>query len=125
MVVCERQAYDDFCKNHPKAGGLWMTHFPYIEKLDLIFGVDRANDTSYELPEDSIQNLEETVNLDNDYSDDDAPLQSPAKKIKKEKTPKSYFMKDMSSHLATIMKSMKATQEREIEVVEQKKNRDC
>ncbi|KAK1398190.1 hypothetical protein POM88_008053 [Heracleum sosnowskyi] len=69
------------------------------EMLDLIFGVDRANGTSSEFPEDSIQNLEETVNLDNDYS----------------------FMKDMSSHLATIVKSMNATQDREIKVVEQKK----
>ncbi|KAK1348685.1 hypothetical protein POM88_054932 [Heracleum sosnowskyi] len=71
-VICEM--------NYPKAGGLWMTHFPYIDKLDLIFGVDKTNDTTSELPEDSIQNLEETVNLDNDYSDDDAPLQPPVKK---------------------------------------------
>lgn len=110
------------------------------------------------MQEDSITNLEkETVNLNDDNSDDDSfdisrspslndtsSQPPPAKKMKKEKTPKSNekrrssqfidltsvdqmatgftgFMKDMSSHLATIANAMSTTQEREIEVVEQKK----
>ncbi|KAK1391808.1 hypothetical protein POM88_010864 [Heracleum sosnowskyi] len=144
MIQCEKQAFDDFVKNHPKAGGLWRTPFPYLEKLDNVFGVDRANGIASELPEDSINNLEEIVNLANDNSDDDGLPQPPAaKKIKKEKTPKSTekkkspqildltsnqmateftgFMKGMSSHLETIANAMSSTQNREIEVVEQKK----
>ncbi|KAL1823642.1 hypothetical protein ACET3Z_010420 [Daucus carota] len=89
MIQCEKQAYDDFCKNHPKAGGLWRTPFPYLDKLDIIFGLDRANGTASELPEDSINNLEDIVNLANDESDDESPPQPPvAKKIKKEKKEK-------------------------------------
>ncbi|KAK1381065.1 hypothetical protein POM88_027809 [Heracleum sosnowskyi] len=127
-----------------QAGGLWRTPFPYLEKLDHVFGVDRANGIASELPEDSINNLEEIVNLANDNSDDDGLPQPPAaKKIKKEKTPKSTekkkspqildltsnqmateftgFMKGMSSHLETIANAMSSTQNLEIEVVEQKK----
>ncbi|KAK9705671.1 hypothetical protein RND81_07G075100 [Saponaria officinalis] len=160
MIKCERQAYEDFCKTHPKAGGLWRTHFPYLEKLYEVFGLDRATGITSELPNDSINNHEqETMNLDNDSDDDDdtsiyqsyfsvaSDTQSqppPAKKMKKEKTQKGShkkrasqfvdltslddmttsftgFMKDMSSHLATIASAMSTTQEREIEVVEQKK----
>ncbi|XP_074270499.1 uncharacterized protein LOC141594283 [Silene latifolia] len=159
MIQCERQAYKDFCKTHPKAGGLWRTPFPYLEKLDEVFGLDRATGITSELPDDSINNLEqETVNLYNDSDDDDAFVYQshlsttsdtqfqppPAKKMRKEKTPKGShkkrasqsvdltslddmttsftgFMKDMSSHLATIAGAMSITQEREIEVVEQKK----
>ncbi|KAK9714721.1 hypothetical protein RND81_06G114600 [Saponaria officinalis] len=159
MIKCERQAYEDFCKTHPKAGGLWRTPFPYLEKLDEVFGLNRATGITSELPNDSINNLEqETVNLDNDSDDDDTSIYQshfsvasdtqsqppPAKKMKKEKTPKGShkkrasqfvdltslddmttsftgFMKDMSSHLATIADAMSTTQEREIEVVEQKK----
>ncbi|KAK9733832.1 hypothetical protein RND81_04G095500 [Saponaria officinalis] len=160
MIKCERQAYEDFCKTHPKAGGLWMTPFPYLDKLDEVFGVDRATGISSELSDDSINNLEnETIDLNNDNSDndnvyvyqsplsfptDDQPQPPPAKKMKKEKTPKGSekkraakfvdlttldqmttgftgFMKDMSSHLATIANAMSTTQEREMEVVEHKK----
>ncbi|KAL8114152.1 hypothetical protein AgCh_021137 [Apium graveolens] len=130
--------------NHPKAGGLWRTPFPYLDKLDHVFGIDRANGMASELPEDSIKNLEEIVNLDNDKSDDDSVPQPPnAKKIKKEKTPKFGekkkspqiiyltsnnmatefigFMKGMSSHLETIANAMSSTQNRETEVAPQKK----
>lgn len=71
-IQCERQAYDDFCKTHPKAGGLWKTPFPYLSKLDDIFGVERANGLAAELPEDSIHNLEkDVVHLDNDSDDEE------------------------------------------------------
>lgn len=145
MIQCEKQAYDDFCKNHPKAGGLWRTPFPYLDKLDIIFGIDRANGIASELPEDSINNLEDIVNLSNDNSDDDSLPQPPAaKKIKKEKTSKGTekkksaqiidltsnhmaseftgFMKGMSSHLSTIANAMSSIENRESEVVKQKKN---
>ncbi|XP_074366131.1 uncharacterized protein LOC141707061 [Apium graveolens] len=69
MIQCEKQAFDYFLKNHPKAGGLLRTPFPYLDKLDHVFGIDRANGMSSELPEDSIKNLEEIVNLDNDKSE--------------------------------------------------------
>ncbi|KAL2940293.1 HMG-CoA reductase inhibitor bumarsin [Bienertia sinuspersici] len=158
-IQCERQAYDDFCKTHPKAGGLWKTPFPYLSKLDDIFGVDRANGLASELPEDSIHNLEkEVVPLDNDSDNEDLsftrspasatdytqPQPPPAKRMKKEKTPKTNekkratrfenlssvdnmavgftgFMKDMNNHLATIASAMSTTQEREQEIVEQKR----
>lgn len=105
-----------------------------------------------ELPDDSVINLEkETIILDVCNSDDeninvtmDSQALPPAKKMKKEKTPKggekrraplvsdltsldqmttgfTGFMKNMSNHLATIAKAMSTTQERELEVVDQKK----
>ncbi|KAK9688648.1 hypothetical protein RND81_09G000800 [Saponaria officinalis] len=147
MIKCERQAYEDFCKTHPKAGGLWMTLFLYLDKLDEVFGVDRATGISSELPDDSITNLEnETIDLDNDNSDDDnvyvyqsplsfptddQPQPPPTKKMKKEKTPKGSEKKRSAKFAdlttldqmttATIANAMSTTQEREMEVVEHKK----
>uniref|UniRef100_A0A803NA85 DDE Tnp4 domain-containing protein n=1 Tax=Chenopodium quinoa TaxID=63459 RepID=A0A803NA85_CHEQI len=46
--------WGDQVPTHPKAGGLWKTPFPYLSKLDDIFGVDSANGLASELPEDSI-----------------------------------------------------------------------
>ncbi|KAL2894317.1 Acetyl-CoA decarbonylase/synthase complex subunit beta [Bienertia sinuspersici] len=66
-------------KNHPKAGGLWKTRFPYLDKLEKIFGVDRANGVTSKLLEDSIHNLEkETINLNNDNDDEEFVSCSPS-----------------------------------------------
>ncbi|KAL2927634.1 DNA-directed RNA polymerase subunit beta [Bienertia sinuspersici] len=79
MIKCERQAYEDFCKKHPKVGGLWKTPFPYLDKLDEIFGVDRANGITSELPEDSIHYLEkENINLNDDNDDEEFVSHSPS-----------------------------------------------
>ncbi|KAJ9547303.1 hypothetical protein OSB04_019846 [Centaurea solstitialis] len=39
---CEKQWYDDWCKTHKNASGLWNFKFPYLQKLDLVWGRDRA-----------------------------------------------------------------------------------
>uniref|UniRef100_A0A803LSU4 Uncharacterized protein n=1 Tax=Chenopodium quinoa TaxID=63459 RepID=A0A803LSU4_CHEQI len=130
-----------------------------INQLDDIFGVDRANGLATELPEDSIHNLEkDVVHLGNDSDNEELydtlspglatdytqPQAPPAKRMKKEKTPKTNekkratrfenlssidnmavgfpgYMKDMNNHLATIASAMSTTQEREQEIVEQKR----
>ncbi|KAK1361341.1 hypothetical protein POM88_045815 [Heracleum sosnowskyi] len=80
MVQCEKQSFADFVKNHPKAGGLRRTPFPCLDRLDHVFGDDRANGIASKLPDDSFKNLEEIVNLVNDNSDDDGLTQPPTAK---------------------------------------------
>lgn len=41
-IKCEKQWYDDWCKNHKNAIGLWNLKFPYLRKLDLVWGKDKA-----------------------------------------------------------------------------------
>nr|GEW88381.1 hypothetical protein [Tanacetum cinerariifolium] len=39
---CEKQWYDDWCKTYKNANGLWNFKFPYLYKLDTVWGKDRA-----------------------------------------------------------------------------------
>lgn len=129
-----------FLQNHPKAGELWRTPFPFLDKLAQLFGVDRTNEILSELPDDFIKNF---VNRANDNNDDNVPQPPAAKIIKKEKTPKGIekkkspqaldltsnhmaieftgFMKGMSNHLATIANAMSCTENRETDIATQKK----
>ncbi|XP_071727111.1 uncharacterized protein [Rutidosis leptorrhynchoides] len=41
-INCEKQWYEDWCKNHNNSAGLWNFRFPYLKKLDMVWGRDRA-----------------------------------------------------------------------------------
>ncbi|KAJ8420120.1 hypothetical protein Cgig2_033724 [Carnegiea gigantea] len=74
MIKCERQCYDDFCKNHKHAKGLWGVPFPFLDELGKIFGADRATGASYEDYVEAVDNLHndnETIDLDKDGEDEE------------------------------------------------------
>ncbi|KAL8499414.1 hypothetical protein ACS0TY_022403 [Phlomoides rotata] len=41
-INCEKQWFDDWCLNHKNVVGLWNFRFPYLHKLDMVWGRDRA-----------------------------------------------------------------------------------
>ncbi|GKB04319.1 hypothetical protein Tco_0832462 [Tanacetum coccineum] len=41
-INCQKQWYDDWCKTHKNATGLFNFKFPYLHKLDMVWGRDRA-----------------------------------------------------------------------------------
>lgn len=40
-INCRMQWYDEWCKTHNNAIGLWNLKFPYLRKLDLVWGINR------------------------------------------------------------------------------------
>nr|GEU67681.1 hypothetical protein [Tanacetum cinerariifolium] len=64
-VACEKQWYENYCKNHKEARGLWDVPFPYFNKLELVYGKDRATGKGAEGFEDAIHNLENEFNGEN------------------------------------------------------------
>ncbi|KAJ8431167.1 hypothetical protein Cgig2_019843 [Carnegiea gigantea] len=74
MIKCERQPYDDFCKNHKHAKGLWVVSFPFLDELGKIFGADRATGPSCEDYVETVDNLHndnEAIDLDKDGKDEE------------------------------------------------------
>lgn len=61
-VNCEKQWYDDWCKTHKNANGLWNFKFPYLRKLDMVWGRDRATGLK---AEDIAEACEDNNNNDN------------------------------------------------------------
>ncbi|XP_057528810.1 uncharacterized protein LOC130807564 [Amaranthus tricolor] len=103
MIVCERQSYEEFCKQHRNAQGLWNVPFPFYDQLSVIFGADRATGVQSETFVEAVDNQEkETIELDKGGSDEDdefddnefvnqskqsTPSEPSLKKAKKEKAP--------------------------------------
>ncbi|GKA18428.1 hypothetical protein Tco_0698343 [Tanacetum coccineum] len=63
-VACEKTVVDNYCKNHKEAKGLWDVPFPYFNKLELVYGKDRATGIEAEGFEDAIHNLENEFNAE-------------------------------------------------------------
>ncbi|XP_057529788.1 uncharacterized protein LOC130808327 [Amaranthus tricolor] len=103
MIVCERQSYEEFCKQHRNAQGLWNVPFPFYDQLSIIFGADRATGVQSETFVEAVDNQEkETIELDKGGSDEDdefddnesvnqskesTPSEPSSKKGEKEKAP--------------------------------------
>ncbi|XP_074321775.1 uncharacterized protein LOC141658956 [Silene latifolia] len=72
MIQCERQSYEDFCKQNKSAQGLWNVPFPHFDKLAIIYGPDRATGTNSETFVQAVDNQQnEAVDLSRDESDED------------------------------------------------------
>ncbi|GKF28183.1 hypothetical protein Tco_0094525, partial [Tanacetum coccineum] len=63
-IVCEREVYDSYCKNHKEAKGLWDVQFPYFNQLELVYGKDRATGATVEGYGDAIHNMETEQNVE-------------------------------------------------------------
>ncbi|KAG6524353.1 hypothetical protein ZIOFF_014261 [Zingiber officinale] len=47
-INCEKQWFDEWCLTHPNAVGLRDFKFPYLRKLDVVWGKDRATGLNVE-----------------------------------------------------------------------------
>jgi len=101
---------------------LWQVSFPYLDKLDIIFGADRANGIVSETFEDVVDGQEkELVDHENDETSGDHemeetesvnqssqpfPCEPNTKKAKREKTPKAKGKKKMVVDLTSSVSNM-------------------
>ncbi|XP_071708971.1 uncharacterized protein [Rutidosis leptorrhynchoides] len=73
-INCEKQWYEDWCKNHKNSAGLWNFRFPYLKKLDMVWGRDRATGLRAEdvsqAGEDAHDNNDEFVCYSSDSEDE-------------------------------------------------------
>lgn len=58
MIQCEKQRYDEYCRDHPRAKGLYGVPFVYFDTFDAIYGKDRSAGEGLEGSEDAIANME-------------------------------------------------------------------
>lgn len=58
MIQCEKQLYDEYCRDHPRAKGLYGVPFVYFDKFDAIYGKDRSAGEGLEGSEEAIANME-------------------------------------------------------------------
>ncbi|CAI9117543.1 OLC1v1018945C1 [Oldenlandia corymbosa var. corymbosa] len=50
-IDCDQQWYENWCKKHKEAKGLWNFQFPYLRDLDIVYGTsDRELDAIDEVP---------------------------------------------------------------------------
>ncbi|XP_074278579.1 uncharacterized protein LOC141602172 [Silene latifolia] len=72
MIKCERQSYDDFCRQNKNAHGLWNVSFPHFDKLAIIYGPGQATGTYSETFAEAVENQQnEPIDLSKDESDED------------------------------------------------------
>ncbi|KAK3166584.1 hypothetical protein QOZ80_1AG0047720 [Eleusine coracana subsp. coracana] len=65
MLQCEKQQYDEHCKTHPDAKGLYGVPFPYYDVLQAIYSKDLATGEGAEDITDAINNLEQELDAEN------------------------------------------------------------
>ncbi|XP_020098170.1 uncharacterized protein LOC109716957 [Ananas comosus] len=58
IISCDKKWYDDWCKMHESAKGLWGMPFPHLDVLAEIYGKDRATGEGVETFVDAVHNIE-------------------------------------------------------------------
>ncbi|RLM92473.1 uncharacterized protein C2845_PM08G20240 [Panicum miliaceum] len=75
MLQCEKQQYDDHCKNHPNAKGLYGVPFPYYDVLAAIYSKDIATGEGAEDLTDAISNMEQELAAGNGNDEEEEEAQ--------------------------------------------------
>ncbi|TKW36212.1 hypothetical protein SEVIR_2G425700v4 [Setaria viridis] len=70
MIQCEKQRYDEYCRDHPRAKGMYGIPFVYFDTFDAIYGKDRYIGEGLEGSEEAIANMENGENA-NEVGDDE------------------------------------------------------
>ncbi|KAF8679083.1 hypothetical protein HU200_045841 [Digitaria exilis] len=70
-IQCEKQRYDEYCRDHPRAKGLYGIPFVYFDTFDAIYGKDKYIGEDLEGSEEAIANMENDENT-NEVGDDEA-----------------------------------------------------
>ncbi|XP_051212260.1 uncharacterized protein [Lolium perenne] len=58
VVRCEKERYDQYCRDNPRAKGLNGIPFPHFDAFDAIYGKDRTAREGMEVSEEATANLE-------------------------------------------------------------------
>ncbi|KAF2306427.1 hypothetical protein GH714_017984 [Hevea brasiliensis] len=69
MIQCEKSIYDEWCKSHNEAKGLWNVVFPLFDMIGELVGRDRATGKGVETFDDAIENMEKEMAIDLDKDD--------------------------------------------------------
>ncbi|KAG6481470.1 hypothetical protein ZIOFF_058074 [Zingiber officinale] len=75
-INCEKQWFDEWCLTHPNAVGLRDFKFPYLRKLDIVWGKDRATGLSAEDVVDASMdaNWQKNLNVSSSSDNEDEPV---------------------------------------------------
>ncbi|KAK3125880.1 hypothetical protein QOZ80_7BG0610900 [Eleusine coracana subsp. coracana] len=57
-IMCEKQRYDEYCREHPRAKGLYGVPFTYLDTFDTIYDKDRSDREGLEGSEEAIADTE-------------------------------------------------------------------
>nr|CAD1833871.1 unnamed protein product [Ananas comosus var. bracteatus] len=97
VISCDKKWYDDWCKLHIEAKGLWGVPFPHLDALSEIFGKDRATGERVKTFTEAVQNMEredlipppndQVVNLNDDEEEFDMSFTQ--SQTRERQTPKS------------------------------------
>ncbi|CAO2206749.1 unnamed protein product [Urochloa humidicola] len=61
MLQCEKTRYDEHCRSHPEAKGMYGVAFPYYDTLTAIYGTDIATGEGAEGLSEAVGNLGEEL----------------------------------------------------------------
>ncbi|CDP01662.1 unnamed protein product [Coffea canephora] len=121
-ISYEKQWYDDWCKTHKDAKGLWDVKFPYLGDLEIVYGRDRATGNVAEDFTQTVQDMEAVQNLEEGDEGLDAMSNSDNDKVEEDEvnsmeqstqpsstsTRNSKKQKKQSPPIANVSKKMKS-----------------
>ncbi|XP_071924239.1 uncharacterized protein [Coffea arabica] len=121
-ISCEKQWYDDWCKTHKDAKGLWDVKFSYLGDLEIVYGRDRATGNVAEDFAQAVQDMEDVQNLEEGHegldtmsnSDNDKVEEDEVNSIEQSTQPSSTStrnskkQKKQSPPIANVSKKMKS-----------------
>ncbi|KQK14920.1 uncharacterized protein LOC100836505 isoform X1 [Brachypodium distachyon] len=58
MIQCEKERYDEYCKENPRARGMYGIPFPHFDTFDAIYGKDRTAREGAEVSEAASADME-------------------------------------------------------------------
>ncbi|XP_044950630.1 uncharacterized protein LOC123400976 [Hordeum vulgare subsp. vulgare] len=71
MIQCEKAQYEEHCKNHNEAKGLYGVSFPYFEQLAAIYGKDIATGENAEGFGEAVGNLEKEIAMEEEENEEE------------------------------------------------------
>ncbi|KAE8817496.1 hypothetical protein D1007_04923 [Hordeum vulgare] len=58
VLRCDKHRYDDYCKDNPRARGMYGVPFPHFDAFDAVYGKDRAAREAVEVSEEAAAGME-------------------------------------------------------------------
>ncbi|KAI5015625.1 hypothetical protein ZWY2020_057015 [Hordeum vulgare] len=124
MIQCEKAQYEEHCKNHNEAKGLYGVSFPYFEQLAAIYGKDIATGENAEGFGEAVGNLEKEIAMEEEENEEEDMISTGtarrsidtcsidttrSKRQKKEPRPK----RRVTQHVGTMATTFSAAMARE------------
>ncbi|KAI4991236.1 hypothetical protein ZWY2020_039607 [Hordeum vulgare] len=70
-IQCEKAQYEEHCKNHNEAKGLYGVSFPYFEQLAAIYGKDIHSRENAEGFGEAVRNLEKEIAMEEEENEEE------------------------------------------------------